>query len=521
MQNIQKFRPKNLNYVRFRYIVWGVVVGALGGVVVSLFRLVIESLLKVVSWLYPQLLHEPRLWLGVIAGLLLVLGVNSHFLKVEPNISGSGIPQVEGKLAGVLELSWWSILWRKWIGGVLAIGSGLYLGREGPSIQLGAMVGQGCGQYLKMSDIEQRYLIAGGAAAGLAAAFNAPIAASLFIVEEVYHNFSAFIWTTSLAAAVTANFVSMNFFGLRPVLYIVQEQSFPINSYWSLLLLGIVLGLLGLVYEFLTLHSSFLYQKIKWLPQRFYGIFPLTLVIFIGMFFPLTLGGGNLLIVSLPKLDLSLAALLGLFLLRLVFSTLSYGSSFPGGIFLPILTLGAVLGAIYCKVLVGFGLLPPVLMVNCIVYAMAGYFAGISKAPFTAILLVTEMVGSLEHLMPLALVALTSYAVCDIFNGRPIYEAMLSNLTEKISKQKMIQAGSQEQLEFPVFAGSKLQERRVKEISWPDDCLIFAIRRGEKELLPHGDTLIQAGDTLIVITVKGKRAQIRAQLKSLSDLPPN
>ncbi len=107
---------------------------------------------------------------------------------------------------------------------------------------------------------------------------------------------------------------------------------------------------------------------------------------------------------------------------------LSYGSSLPGGIFLPILTLGALLGAIYWKILADIGLLTPALLTNCIVYAMAGYFAGISKAPFTAILLVTEMVGSLEHLMPLALVTLSAYAVCDILHGRPIYEAMLDNL---------------------------------------------------------------------------------------------
>ena len=121
------------------------------------------------------------------------------FLAKEPNISGSGIPQVEGQLAGLLEVKWWSVLWRKWIGGVLAIGSGLFLGREGPSIQLGAMVGQGVAKGLHLPKTKERCLLAGGAAAGLANAFNAPIATSLFVVEEIYHNFSPFVWTTSLA----------------------------------------------------------------------------------------------------------------------------------------------------------------------------------------------------------------------------------------------------------------------------------------------------------------------------------
>ncbi|KAA1037570.1 chloride channel protein, partial [Lacticaseibacillus paracasei] len=103
------------------------------------------------------------------------------------------IPQVEGQLAGELEMHWWSILWRKFVGGVLALGPGLFLGREGPSIQLGASVGQGLAAGFKLSGTDRRLLIASGSAAGLAAAFNAPIAGTLFVLEEVYHNFSPLV----------------------------------------------------------------------------------------------------------------------------------------------------------------------------------------------------------------------------------------------------------------------------------------------------------------------------------------
>ncbi len=521
MKKIQEFRFKNLNYIRFRFIMHGAFVGVVAGFVVSFFRLVIEKLLTVMQTLYPKLLETPLLWPLVIGYLMLVLLVNAHFLPKEPNISGSGIPQVEGQLAGLLEVKWWSVLWRKWIGGVLAIGSGLFLGREGPSIQLGAMVGQGVAKGLHLPKTKERCLLAGGAAAGLAAAFNAPIAASLFVVEEIYHNFSPFVWTTSLAAAVTANFVSLNFFGLRPVLYLPHDQSFPPKSYGLLLILGVILGLLGLLYEFLTLNSSYLYQKIKWLTPRFYSLIPLSIVVFIGMFWPKVLGGGNKLITSLPVLHLSLLGLLGLFVLRLVFSMLSYGSSLPGGIFLPILTLGALLGAIYWKILADIGLLTPALLTNCIVYAMAGYFAGISKAPFTAILLVTEMVGSLEHLMPLALVTLSAYAVCDILHGRPIYEAMLDNLAAHTAKVSLLSTEQHEQFEFPIFVGSNLQDRMIKDIKWPKECLLLVIRRGEKEILPHGETVLKAGDTLVLLTTPKDRRSVQLNLNKLSKLPPD
>lgn len=106
----------------------------------------------------------------------------------------------------------------KYVLGILAIASGLMLGREGPSIQLGAVGGKGIAKWLKSSPVEERSLIASGAAAGLAAAFNAPIAALLFVVEEVYHHFSRFFWVSTLAASIVANFVSLLMFGLTPVL---------------------------------------------------------------------------------------------------------------------------------------------------------------------------------------------------------------------------------------------------------------------------------------------------------------
>ena len=130
MKKIQEFRFKNLNYIRFRFIMHGAFVGVVAGFVVSFFRLVIEKLLTVMQTLYPKLLETPLLWPLVIGYLMLVLLVNAHFLAKEPNISGSGIPQVEGQLAGLLEVKWWSVLWRKWIGGVLAIEIGRASCRE-------------------------------------------------------------------------------------------------------------------------------------------------------------------------------------------------------------------------------------------------------------------------------------------------------------------------------------------------------------------------------------------------------
>ena len=499
---------------RFIFIVKGLLVGAAVGIVVSLFRLLIEKFLVFIKFLFMQA-HNNSIYFIILAIIMLVsLIANSKFIKDEPNIKGSGIPQVEGQLAGELEMNWWSVLWRKWVGGILSIGIGLFLGREGPSIQLGAAVGQGIAERTNHRGSGRRILIAGGASAGLSAAFNAPIASTLFILEEVYHNFSPLVWTTSLAAAIAANFVSLNFLGLTRVLHMSYKLAFPIHYYIHLVLLGIFLGLLGYVYQYLTLNIDRFYKLFKFIPSNWLAIIPIILLFPLGYFLPDTLGGGNSLILEIGGNIPTVWLLLGIFLLRLLFSTLSYGSGLPGGIFLPILTIGATLGALYGVVAAHFGLLPDKYIVDCIIYAMAGYFACIGKAPFTAILLITEMVGSLHHLMPLAVVSLTAYTVVDLLRGRPIYEALLEKSLKRYTPHP---DEFTDQLEIPVFAGSYLQDKQVRDITWPKECLLVAIQRGEKQTIPHGDTLIRSGDTLVIETGDAHRAEVARKIGHIAN----
>ncbi len=258
------------------------------------------------------------------------------------------------------------------------------------------------------------------------------------------------------------------------------------------------------------------YAKLR-LPSWLNGLVPFLLVIPIGLKWPQLLGGGNAVILNLAAVTPALLVLVGIFVLRFAFSTISYGSGLPGGIFLPILSLGAILGAIYAQAMVSLGWMPASFVSNFIIFAMAGYFAGIGKAPFTAILLITEMVGTLHHLMPLAVVSMTAYLVVDLLGGAPIYEALL----EKLIEPKMPEhSGVQDRLELPVFEGSKLEGHQVRDFKWPEETLLIAIRRGERQVIPHGDTLMRAGDTLIILTDHDNRAWVRHQIDRLSASTP-
>ena len=484
-----------LNFSNIRQIERAIIIGIATGLVVSVFRLTIQYALSWVTACFRFFHHQP-IWLipWTIGSIILAL-ILGEMSQKNPNIKGSGIPQVEGQLTGQFDEEWWPVLWRKFVGGIFSIGSGLFLGREGPSIQLGATIGQGFAEFNQVTKIEKRVGIASGAAAGLSAAFNAPIASSMFILEEVYHNFSPLVWLSVFISAVCANGVSMSFFGLRPDLDLPHEVLFPANQYVHLIILGIILGMLGRVYQYVILNLGTWSRKVTWFKPSWYPLVPFLLVIPIAWFWPVTLGGGNNLIISLPKLPLSIPLLFGFLILRFVFSMISYGSEIPGGIFLPILTLGAVIGACYCVTMISLGLVPKEYLDNYVIYAMAGYFACISKAPFTAILLITEMVGSMTHLMPLAVVAVTAYVINDILGGLPVYMAMFNNFIHRSPRKELV---GMTQMTVSIFAGSRLDGCLIKDFNWPQGSLVLAIYRGEEELVPRGMTRLQVGDTLVI-----------------------
>ena len=487
----------------------GFLVGIIVGLVVGSFRWLIEQGLGFVRSLY-QLAHQQPIWLFFMFAIYSVIALVLAFLmKREPEIKGSGIPQVEAELKGLLPSSWWAILWRKFIGGVLAIASGLMLGREGPSIQLGAMVGKGIACWSRLSQVEERTLLASGAAAGIATAFNAPIAGLLFVVEEVYHHFSRLVWVSALTACLTANVISLRMFGETPVLQMPTNlPHLPLEDYWHFILLGALLGGLGWVYEKVILFSPQVYTwlgKKLHLSSNLYSIIAFLAILPIGYYLPQLLGGGNSLIISLPHLNIGVGLLLVYFVLRFIFSMISYASGLPGGIFLPILTLGALLGSAYGQFMVNMGIVSQASLPLFLILGMSGYFGAISKAPLTAIVLVCEMVGDLQSLMGLGVVTLTAYVVMDLLKGVPIYEAMLerSYQMERDDNQTTL-------IQIPV--SEKLAGKRIADIKLPADVLIVNQRHQDTSQLVTGQTILRLGETIDVAIKTKDLAKIRELL---------
>lgn len=495
----------------------GLLVGIIGGLIVLAYRV---ALRYAGEWMNQILLYikgRPLAILGWFAVLILFAVIVGKMVKWEPMISGSGIPQVEGEVTGKLKQNWKRVLPAKFFGGFLCMLGGLSLGREGPSIQLGAMAGKGISQVLDRSKTEECYLMTCGASAGLAAAFHAPLAGIIFAVEEIHKGFSVSVLISVMTASVTADFIASHFVGLEPVFQFQLEHFLPQSEYWMLLVLGVIVGVAGVFYNWAMLKAQELYKKPKWLNETGRILIAFLAAGILGLVMPSVLGSGHNLIETLTngKMVLKIAVLT--LVVKFLFSAVSFGSGAPGGIFFPLLILGALIGGIFSMIgSVYFGL-PEIYLNNFVLLAMAGFFTSIVRAPITGIILLFEMSGSVSQMLSLSIVSITAYIVATLFRSEPIYESLLERILKKQKKvESEIHAGSQKVLSsFVIMTDSVLEGRTVQEITWPDNCLLVALERNGKEMIPKGKTKLMAGDRLTTMTDERDAGYVHDKMEKL------
>ena len=505
--------------VKVQIVLKSILVGILAGLLAVGYRFTLTFAEEFAFYGYDFIRGN---WVYTIIGFVFLVVsafIVGTLVKRNPMISGSGIPQLEGIMKGYFKdrKGWFSTIWSKFLAGTLGILSGLSLGREGPSIQLGASVGEGVAQVVGNSTMEKKILMVSGASAGLSAAFNAPMAGVIFALEEIYKYFSPLILLSSLSAAVAADFVSKQFFGFEPVFHFDVVQSLPLNRYWLLLILGIMIGCMGSFYNFFLLFTKKLYQKIAHWDIRLRMSIPFVTAGVMGILFPKVLGGGHAIIKEL-NLHTGLRILLVLFAVKLVFSMISFCSGAPGGIFFPLLVLGATLGAIVGLAGINLGWIEPDLFYNFIILAMAGFFSAIVRAPITGIVLIMEMTGSFTHMLSLTIVSIVAYIVADLLKCPPIYDALLEGMLKDGKEVGHLKNQPKTLVEIIVRHESAFENQYVKDIQWPCHALLVGLKRGEIQLVPKGDTKILVGDYLIVLVEEKDEASVKHTFEKMNEV---
>ena len=415
-----------LKQLKLKLAFEGILIGLISGLVVVFYRLILQYAEQLRQWVTNQ--PTPFAFFGWFIILILAALFVGRLMVKEPMICGSGIPQVEGALANKIKMNPLSVLMNKFIGGTICIGAGLSVGREGPSIQLGAVAAQWVSRLTKRTKLEEKYLFSSGASAGLAAAFNAPLAGVMFALEEVHKHFSPLVLVGAMSAALTADFVSKNFFGLKPVFRFDLIHNLPLHHYGWIVALGLLTGILGVLYNKTLASTLNGYDKLTFLKKQYHPLIPFLLAGILLWILPDVLGGGHGLIEKLTADLFSMKTLLLLLTVKFAFSMVSFASGVPGGIFFPLLVLGALTGSIFGHLLASLHLVDEIFIQNFIILAMAGYFSAIVRAPITGSILIAEMTGSLTNLLPLSLTCLIAYTVAEGLRNEPVYDFLLHRL---------------------------------------------------------------------------------------------
>ncbi|MTD40968.1 H(+)/Cl(-) exchange transporter ClcA [Erwinia sp. CPCC 100877] len=422
------------------------VVGALAGLGGVVFE-------KAVTWVQNHrigLLAETahRWWLvwptAFISSACLAMVGYWLVRRFAPEAGGSGIPEIEGALEEMRPVRWWRVLPVKFIGGMGTLGGGMVLGREGPTVQIGGNIGRMVLDIFRIRGAEARHtLLATGAAAGLAAAFNAPLAGILFIIEEMRPQFRYNLISIKavFTGVIMSSVVFRIFNGEGAVIEVGKLINAPVQTLWLYLILGMIFGVLGPLFNSMVFRTQDMFQRLhggnikKWvliggLLGGMCGI--------LGLIEPEAAGGGFALIPIAAAGNYTVTMLLFIFVARVVTTLLCFSSGAPGGIFAPMLALGTLFGTAFgMACMVWF----PGYHLEAGTFAIAGMgalFAASVRAPLTGIVLVLEMTDNYQLILPMIITCLGATLLAQFLGGKPLYSSILARTLAKQEADKQL-----------------------------------------------------------------------------------
>ena len=414
---------------RARLFFEGLAVGIFTGVVVTAIRILLDA----ADILRPQWFAHFSAWkfFATVCAIIFVAEFLARAIKFDGQIAGSGVPQIKGMLQGISTMTEpLRLIVLKFATTVLGIGAGLSLGRAGVSVQFGACTGNFFGKIFHRghSGIERGILLTAGAGAGLAAIFNAPLAGIIFCIEELHKKFSPEVLVATLTASVSAAAVVSLVFGVHPIFEEISAIPAVVPEFLNVVYfvaLGIFLGMIGVVFTRTMILALDVYDRLKISGARRFLI-PLALTIPLGLTVPEVLGCGNVLVDEILSEEFMLRTTLIFFAGKFLFTLVSFGTGAPGGVFLPLLTLGALGGSIYADAGVALGFFGAEWSTLLIIFGMAAMFAAVVKAPVTGSILIMEITGQFSYLLTLTVVSGAAFMTADLLGGEPIFSALLN-----------------------------------------------------------------------------------------------
>ncbi|MFO1088383.1 MAG: ClC family H(+)/Cl(-) exchange transporter [Hyphomicrobiales bacterium] len=399
----------------------GLVTGMLG----SAFRTALDAAGQFREVLVTRAHDVPGGFFAVVAGTALaVMAARFLVMRYAPIAAGSGVQHVEAVIRGEAPPASAIVVPVKFVGGILAIGAGMPLGREGPTVQMGSVIAHELARRFLPDRADREAVLAAGAGAGLGVAFNTPVGAAVFVFEELTRTFVPLQVLTTLAAAAVAMAVMHFALGDAQLFHAGVPVEQPLNQLPVHFVLGALMGFAGAWYSTITLAFLNGADRLQRIPSIIRAGIIGAVVGVVGWRYPHLIGGGEELVQSALSTTWP-ASILGIVLaVRLILGPLSYAAGVPGGLFAPLLVVGAGSGALFHAFMAPVmpGLAPSSAVLS--VVAMAAIFTAVVRAPLTGVVMTIEMTGRADCAMAMLTASLAATLVASLIGSRPIYDIL-------------------------------------------------------------------------------------------------
>ncbi len=516
-----------------------ILTGLFAGVVITFYNILMNLGENASEKFYDIFIKNPAfvplLFLTLAAGALVI----GTMVKFVPMIRGSGIPQIEGAARGVVRFKWYVTMCSMFAASLACVVLGYPAGAEGPSLEMGGCAGSAVSHLCKRNFMVRRLQIAAGSSAGLAVAFNAPVTGLVFALEEAFRSFSPQVFICAAVSVITSLFTRN---AIRTALdpytsfdlgvgFSFQDFAFKFSfdaqggifCLWTALA-AFITSLAGVGFYYLVFAIKKLFKRVTFLKGIGKYIIPFFLAGAFGLITVYSLGGGHSFIEALSsggtgEIDIKrvfglgiIASLLIIVVIRFITAVLTMGCGVPCGVFIPMLAIGAGIGAILSLAFQKGGMsgeYSDYLVIIC----MAAFFTCIVKAPVTGIVMVFELTGQFANLIPAIIGVVIGYLVGMLFRTEGIYE---KNLAQYIKDEHISDSFKKVRVNITVMPHSRAEGRKVRQIIWPANGLVVerVTARGDVTV-PDGETLLAAGDKLVFECETDSEKELRDYLTEI------
>jgi len=500
MSSLSKLKYNLLNMF-LPALISGALAGTLTSFTVIIYKFCSSSVIELSERIY-SFIKSNLIFLPIAFTVLLAL---SFFIKkmhdLIPEIKGGGIPTSIILLRGINSFNWIKSLFGVFTMSLISFLIGVPLGNEGPAVQMGTAIGRGClvGRSSKRLAFA-RYSMTGGACAGFSIATGSPASGIIFAIEEAHGRISPMIIIVSTFSVIFANITSelfAPFVGVSPRIFDIPKNILPfgLKHTWAVFLIGIIMGLLAVLFlKYHTLINEFANKKLSSVKSIYKILSILTATFIFGLLSYNFISTGHELTIRLINENMPILFLIAILLVRATLTLFSNTNGITGGIFIPIISLGAITSAILANIFIFFGMSSEYYS-TILLLGISACVSGMMKTPITAIVFSIEALSLHADILSVIIVCSSAFFITEAFNVKSCNDTVIEQrieLNNKETKPKVIDTY------VTVQEDSFAIGKQVRDIFWPYNLFVLSIKPKARKAIvdKDGDKFIKEGDIL-------------------------